>query len=171
MHGEVALEAVQFRVVPVEVVPLAPSAVGVLGADEQPGGVEPPLPLPHEGRSTIPLISSHSISNVDKPRFRVALRPLSVKPITANPETGIQITPYSTFATEDRSLGDNALRSPEDAVRTSIGEGPVVVKVRVAVAGAPFVMVNGLVPPNEHVGAVVPLTVGEMLHVNVTVPE
>jgi hypothetical protein len=52
-----------------------------------------------------------------------------------------------------------------------MGEGAMVVKVSVAVAGAPFVIVTGLVLPNEQVGAFPPLTTGEMLHDNVTVPE
>jgi hypothetical protein len=171
VHGEVALEAVQFRVVPVEVVPLAASPVGTLGADVQPEEVELPLPLPHEGRRTIPVMTSHNIRSAAQSPVLLEVRLPNVNPIRTNPETGIQINPYRSVARENRSRAQMVFRFPDDAVWTIAGEGPIVVKVNVAVAAAPLVIVTGLVLPNEHVGAVAPLTVGETLHDNATVPE
>jgi hypothetical protein len=119
VHGEVALEAVQFKVVPVEVVALATNPVGAVGADVQPGGVELLLPLPQEGSSVVPVITSHSISSAVDFRFRVVVRPLNVNPIKTIPETGIQINPYrmpaGIFVSEYRFRSDGALPPPDDA--------------------------------------------------------
>ena len=146
--------------------------VGTLGTVEQ---LPPPLldPLPQAGRMIKP---AEMIQMNDKPssRFRRGPRELKPRPINASPGTTIHeayngrklrgVGAEGGIST--RSLSARAARRKTAALPV----GATVVKVKVAVAVEALAIETGLVLPNEQVGAPAPVTTGEMLHDNVTLP-
>jgi hypothetical protein len=165
------VEAVQFKVVPELVVFDDANPVGTLGTVEQP---PPPLldPPPHAGRMIKP---ADTIQTSDQPSSLFRRDPRALKPrlINASPGMTIHDTYNGGILRGVDGEGGNctgSLLARAARRKAALPVAATLVKVTVAVTAVAPVIETGLVPPNEHVGAPAPVTTGEMVHDNVTLP-
>lgn len=165
LHPELAVEAVQVKVVLELVVEEAANPVGTLGTAEQPPPPAPLEPPPQAGRRSR---LADIIQKSDTPSIflrRVSSEP---RPTPTNTMPGMRIhaennklPPLATF----RAAWVGVIKVA--AYAAAFAGGATVENVSVAVATALIATGLGL---KLHVGAALPATAGEMLQERVTLP-
>lgn len=166
LHPELAVEAVQFSVVPELVVDDAANPAGTLGTDEQPPPPPPELlePPPQAGRI---IRLADMIQKIEIPSSFFRREPCERKPAPINARPGMIIhDAYNRFPpTVFCASGSVRIL---DIPRARAAGGATVENVSVALARPPSTETGfGL---KLQVGAAPPATTGEILHDSVTLP-